>query len=423
MKKFLLFNFSLIFFLLFTVPVQVYSQDKANNKFGIHLAQPHLEDLQKSKELVNSSGGDWGYVTLVMQENDRDKNKWQEIFDRMRELHLIPIVRLATVPQADKWRRPGKEEADSWAEFLNSLHWVIKDRYVILFNEPNHGNEWGGEVDAANYAEVALNFAQKLKEKSPEFFIMLAGLDASAPSNSPLFEDESIFLQKILNSEFLILNYIDGFASHSYPNPAFSGSPSDFGRGSIRTYEWELSLLKQLGIKDLPVFMTETGWRRGDENTIAAYFKTAFESVWLPDERVKAVTPFVLDYQGEPFLNFSWKRFQDSDFYPQYYTVQSLAKVKGEPVQIETGEMVFDFPKELVAHSSFHFTLQLKNSGQAVWDRDFGYQLAAISLDKEKTFEYFFSDLKNVKPFTEAEIDFYLKTNGSLGKRNLQLVL
>src|SRR3989344_7420746 len=148
-------NILIIFILMIEVlffPIKSTIADEVkNNKFGIHFALPHLEDFQKAKELLNSNNGDWGYVTLVMQENDRDKNKWQEIFDRIRELHLIPIIRLATVPQADKWRRPGKEEADGWAEFLNSLHWVIKDRYVILFNEPNHGNEWGGGVDAANY--------------------------------------------------------------------------------------------------------------------------------------------------------------------------------------------------------------------------------------------------------------------------------
>ncbi len=433
MKNFLLLNLSIIFFLSFAKSANAYSLDNPNNKFGIHLAQPHLEDLQKSKELINSSGGDWGYITLVIQENDRDKNKWREIFDRMRELHLIPIVRLATVPQADKWRRPTKEDADSWAEFLNSLNWVVKERYVILFNEPNHANEWGGEVDADNYAEVALTFAQKLKEKNQDFFIMLAGLDASAPNSLPNFQNEAVFLGQFFNNVTIeqFNNLFSGLASHSYPNPGFSGSPYDFGRGTIRTYEWELSLLKELGVKELPVFITETGWRRGDENTVAEYFKTAFENVWLPDERIAAVTPFVLDYQGEPFLNFSWKRFQSADFYPQYYTVQSLVKNKGEPVQIEKGSIDFDFPKELVAHSSFHFTVKLKNLGQAVWDREYGYQLslnqnkyssgqAAVS---QKPFEYFFSDLKRSKPFEDFEVDLYIKTNGKLGKRNAQVIL
>ena len=412
--------FILIIHILLT-PIYAYNPDLPNNKFGIHLAQPHLEDLQKAKELINSSGGDWGYVTLVIQENDRDKNKWQEIFDLMRGLHLIPIIRLATVPEADRWRRPAEEDADSWAEFLNSLHWVVKEHYIILFNEPNHGSEWGGEVDAQNYTQVALTFAQKLKEKSPEFFIMLAGLDASAPNSLPRFQDEADFLNQFFNNTEIeqFNNLFSGFASHSYPNPGFSGSPYDFGRGSIRNYEWELNLLKQLGIKDPPVFITETGWRRGDETTIADYFKIAFDQIWLPDNRVVAVTPFVLDYQGEPFLNFSWKKFQNSDFYPQFYTVQSLSKTKGEPVQIEKGEIFFDFPKELVADSSFHFTVRLKNLGQAVWDKNFGYQLSVVP----PSLEYFFADLKKIRPFEETDIDLYIKTNGTLGKRNAQIVL
>ena len=125
-------------FLLFGVfgPVRAAENEPVNNKFGIHLAVPSEQDLQAAAALVNSNGGDWGYVTVVMEENDRDLGKWQGIFDRMRELHLIPIVRLATSPEGDHWRRPSADEAQIWAEFLNSLNWVVKNRYVVLFNEP-----------------------------------------------------------------------------------------------------------------------------------------------------------------------------------------------------------------------------------------------------------------------------------------------
>ncbi|OGK09690.1 hypothetical protein A2767_07540 [Candidatus Roizmanbacteria bacterium RIFCSPHIGHO2_01_FULL_35_10] len=411
-----------IFHFLFLNPVQAYNPDLPNNKFGIHFALPNMDDLPKTKELINSNGGDWGYITLVMQENDRDKNKWQEVFDRMREFHLIPIIRLATIPQGAQWRRPMVDDADTWVDFLDSLHWVIKNRYVILFNEPNHGNEWGGSVDADDYAQVALEFSKKLKEKNPDFFIMLAGLDSSAPSSNPNYEDEEVFLRKILNSEFSILNFVDGLASHSYPNPGFSGSAYDTGRRSIRGYEWELNLLRQLGVKDLPVFITETGWQRGDENIIADNFKTAFSTVWLPDSRVVAVTPFVFDYQGEPFLNFSWKKYQSADFYPQYYSVQFLPKVRGIPEQIEKGEISFDFPGELVTQSSYRFNVKLKNLGQAVWDKDFGYQLSIVGEDT-KYLEYFSSDLKRVIPFEEAEVDFYIKTSDLLGKGRVKIIL
>ncbi len=419
-----------ILFLLLNFPASA----NENNKFGIHLAQPHLEDIDASADLVNAQGGDWGYVTLVIQEDDRNKSKWQEIFERLRKRHLIPIIRLATKPEGNYWKRPVAEEGENWANFLDSLNWVVEDRYIILFNEPNHAGEWGGAVDADSYQEIAFTYAKILKEKNSHFFVMLAGLDASAPSALPNYEDENTFLKKILEETGKVdfEKYIDGWSSHSYPNPAFAGSPTAYGRGTVRTYQWELSFLKEWGIdKDLPVFITETGWsdKKLSRTTIANYFRLAFETVWLPDERVVAVTPFVFNYQGEPFIDFSWKRLTDSplvnasekqDFYPQYYQVQAMDKTKGEPSIIEAGKIIFEAPKELVANSSYDFKLKIKNAGQAIWDKDNGYFLSLEGFPKEK---YFFSDLKNIKPFEETEVDLYLKTNGTLGPNQGKIIL
>jgi len=395
-----------------------------NNKYGIHLAQPHLEDLDSAAKLVNSTGGDWGYITLIIQENDRNREKWQRIFNRLRELHLIPIIRLATQSEGENWRRPEEKDADDWVKFLDSLNWVVKNRYIVLFNEPNHGLEWGGEVDEKSYAEVAFTFAKALKEKDQDFFVMLAGFDASAPSWPSGMEDEEIFLRKIFNFSFLIFNYIDGWVSHSYPNPNFSGSPWASGRGTVRTYDWELSLLGRLGVnKELPVFITETGWKRGSEEGVAENFRSVYENVWQPDDRVMVVTPFVFDYQSDPFLEFSWKKYQSSDFYQQYYTVQSLLKTKGEPEQIEKGSISFDLPKELVAQSKYNFRVSLKNQGQAVWDKNESYELGVMSYEGNKLTNFLISDIKDIKPFEEKTIDFSLKTNEEKEKEEIKFFL
>ncbi len=407
--------------------VFAYDFSVPNNKFGMGMAQPHFEDIKKVAELVNSNGGDWGYVTFVIQDNDRNVQKWQEIFDLLRDYHLIPIIRIATHPEGESWARPSKDDAGSWADFLNSLNWVVKNRYVILFNEPNHGSEWGSEVDASGYADIAKTYAGALKAKNSDFFIMMAGLDASAPQSIPVYQDEHSFLQTVLDKISVqdFEKLFDGWASHSYPNPGFAGSPWANGRGSVRTYEWELQQLRSFGVtKDFPVFITETGWQRGDENTVAENYKTAFENVWDRDKRVIAVTPFIFDYQGQPFLNFSWKKFQSEDFYAQYYTVQSLSKTKGEPERIDTGVLVFDAPVQLVASSNYHFRLKLKNTGQAIWDKDQGYILIAEADGKGKVpFEYFFGDIKKIKPFQEADVDLYAKTNNSPGKYSLHIYL
>ena len=395
-----------------------------NNKYGIHLAQPHLEDLDSAAKLVNSTGGDWGYITLIIQENDRNREKWQRIFNRLRELHLIPIIRLATQSEGENWRRPEEKDADDWVKFLDSLNWVVKNRYIVLFNEPNHGSEWGGEVDEKSYAEVAFTFAKALKEKDQDFFVMLAGFDASAPSWPSGMEDEEIFLRKIFNFSFLIFNYIDGWVSHSYPNPNFSGSPWASGRGTVRTYDWELALLGRLGVnKELPVFITETGWKRGSEEGVAENFRSVYENVWQPDDRVMVVTPFVFDYQSDPFLEFSWKKYQSSDFYQQYYTVQSLLKTKGEPEQIEKGSISFDLPKELVAQSKYNFRVSLKNQGQAIWDKNESYELGVMSYEGNKPTNFLISDIKDIKPFEEKTIDFSLKTNEEKEKEEIKFFL
>ena len=423
-------SYRLILFLaLFFLPLSLFAATP-NNKFGISLAQPHLEDFPKVRELVNSNSGDWGYITLIVQENDRDKNKWQDIFNRLRQDHLIPIIRLATQPEGENWRRPEVKDIQSWVDFLDSLNWVVKNRYVVLFNEPNHGSEWGGEVDIKSYAEVSLEFAKKLKEKNKDFFVMLAGFDASAPSWMPGLEDEEVFLQGLTLVEGQTLwSYLDGLSSHSYPNPGFSGSPYAMGRGTVRTYEWELELLRQLGVtEELPVFITETGWKRGSETAVADNFQITFDQIWGPDSRVVAVTPFVFDYQGEPFLEFSWKTPSakasegQGNFYQQYYTVQAMSKIKGEPEIIEKGWINFKLPSDLVVQSTYHFKVKLNNLGQAVWDKNDSYKLKIKSEELQGT-EYLFDDLKDMNPFEEKDIYFTLKTNEDLGIKKIKFIL
>ena len=439
--------FLIIFLTLLLFPLSIFAA-VPNNKFGMSLAQPNTDQFSQVKELVNSNGGDWGYVTLIIEEKDRNKEKWQGIFDHLRTLHLVPIIRLATSAEGENWRRPETKDAIDWANFLDSLNWVTKNRYITLFNEPNHGSEWGGEVDVKSFAKVSLEFAKKLKEKNKDFFVMLAGFDASAPSWMPGLEDEETFLEKMFKSEIQnsksetnsnLKNsnfenclefsascfefYFDGWSSHSYPNPGFSGSPYSAGRGTIRTYEWELGLLKGLGVnKELPVFITETGWKRGNEGTVADNFQIAFDQVWDPDNRVVAVTPFIFDYQGEPFLEFSWKKYNSQEYYQQYFTTQAIKKIKGEPEQLENGWINFKLPTDLVVQSTYRFKIRLENLGQAVWDKNDSYELKIRSEELSKP-EFLFEDIKGINPFEEKDVYFTLKTNEDLGPKKIKFIL
>ncbi|MFH1840667.1 MAG: hypothetical protein ABH807_00710 [Candidatus Shapirobacteria bacterium] len=397
-------NFFVFLFCLFFSSSSVFASELPNNKFGIHLAVPNKDDLIAAAKLVNSNGGDWGYVTLVIQDNDLDQNKWQGIFDHLRELHVIPLIRLATHPENEGWARPTVDQAEKWAIFLDSLNWVVKNRYVILFNEPNHATEWGGEVDPANYQAVAQAFITALKNKNPDFFVMLAAFDAAAPHQPPRYESEAVFLRAIRD----LFPLIDGWASHSYQGEEYLKSPPN-----------------------LPVFITETGFRHaegiGYDRKLPTAAKTATLTVNLlqkliRDPHVTAVTPFLLNYQAEPFDHFSWQKFNSSEFYPQYGAIQDLAKVAGEPRQEQKLVVEPTLSHRLLADSTYQIPIKIKNEGQAIWSKDEGYQVQ-LQFPDQPEWEYFFTDFTNLKPFQSETLWLHLKTEGQTDPATLKIAV
>lgn len=364
----------------------------ANNKVGIHLINPTNSEADEAADLVNSSGGGWGYVTVTIRSDDKDFDKWQNFFNELRKKHLIPLLRLATTPQGDFWKTADSNQVGSWANFLDSLNWPTRNRYVIIYNEPNHAQEWGNNVDAKSYARILDQFITTLKNKNGDFFVLNAGLDSSAPQKLPAYEDEINFLAEMNQEVPGIFNKLDGWVSHSYPNPDYSGSPNASGRGSIRNYQWELSVLNGLGLtKDLPIFITETGWKHSEglkvdnsypnSETVGQYLKQAFQEAWN-DPKIVAVTPFLLDYQDSPFDHFSFKRPAESgigtvlgasndlsiQFYPQYISLAQLNKTPGQPIQLESGLLIEgEVYKSIVSGQSYDIPLTFKNTGQAIW--------------------------------------------------------
>ncbi len=395
-----LLTFALLFLILnskFLTPVAlatVNPLNSPNNKFGVHLIAPTPDESSPAAEMVNSNG-DWGYATILIEKKDLEEkefnnsvSKWQQFFNDLRRRHLIPIVRIATKPDGDSWQKPNIEDAERWALFLDKLIWPTKNRYVVIYNEPNHAAEWGKTVDPASYAQVLNQTIDALKNKNQDFFVLNAGLDASAPHKPPIFLDEIEFLDQMNLSVPGIFNKLDGWVSHSYPNPGFVGLPTASGRGTVRTFGWELDHLKSLGVqKSLPVFITETGWkhREGETTdnslpateTVANYYKDAFLGAWS-GSRIVAVTPFLLDYKTPPFDHFSFKKNVDvalankngqSLYHPQYYALKDLPKIKGKPVQENKAELTqSNIFNSIVVGEPYNASLTIKNTGQSIWN-------------------------------------------------------
>lgn len=389
-----------------------------NNKFGIHIVDEN--DLDDAAALVNSSGGEWGYVTFVIREDERNNDRWQKAFDKMRRLKLIPIVRLATKMTPSGWEIPKDEEATNWAGFLNSLNWPVKDRYIILFNEPNHDKEWGGKADPAGYAKAYRHYYETLKNFSPDFFILPAALDLAAPNGKDTIS-ATTFYEGMHQEDNYIFTIYDALNSHSYPNPGFSGKATDLGRTSINGYKWELNYLSDFGInQDIPVFITETGWVNTGGN-LEENYKYAFDHVW-DDDQIVAVTPFLLSYLDQPFSQFSWKNPETKEFYPQFYSVQSMTKLKGEPKQKNSFEFVSnDIANYLVSDSEYSFSFNVKNTGQSIWNAEDGFSFKSESTLDEKHIRI--GDIKNVEPGQTAKVNIRINTDEPRGIHSIKIGL
>lgn len=337
MKRLFSLVITVVFFLTSALPAYaiVDPLSVSNNKFGIHILFD--SELQEAAKLVNSNGGDWGYVTIPIQAKDRDPIKWQKFFDEAQRLHIIPIVRLATENyyfNSKVWRTPTHADIIDFANFLDSLNWPTKNRYIIVFNEVNRGDEWGSTTNPAEYAEILHFTISEFKKRSPDFFMISAGLDNAAPQEPPNYMNQYTYMREMHDADPAVFSLIDGFSSHSYPNPGFSQPPSVHNTKSIASFTYERNLLKSFSGKDLPVFITETGWTSENitDEQRAEYYKTALASIWA-DKGIVAITPFLLN-AGGMFGQFSFLK-DDGQGSKQYEAIQQMPKVKGEPPVIQ----------------------------------------------------------------------------------------
>lgn len=405
---------TLFLLLLINFPVQAFFSPTAtpNNLFGIHMGD--TTDLPAAAALVNSRGGTWGYVTVVIPETDLSIPKWQGFFDQCRRLKLIPIIRLATQVEGAGWKKPDPASSATWADFLHALNWVVANRYVVLFNEPNHAPEWGGDINPQEYAQLVRAFTTALRGKSADFFILPAGFDLAA-NNSVTTMDAARYFKQMAAADPEVFTLFDGWTSHSYPNPAFAAPPYQTGRTSLLGYRWELQYLAPLGLKpNLPVFITETGWdlqalsRRSNQPhlLLSSYYQSLFQT-YQQDPRIVAVTPFILRYPALPYQVFSWLDPQTNQPLAHYLAVQSLPKILGEPAIYRHSRLLeTNLPPELISQSGYQFFLNFQNTDQAIWDST----STKLNLSGPAFQTLISSDTYSIEPNSDYRFTFSLTT-------------
>jgi hypothetical protein len=377
MKRFFLTFLLISFYILFFASRFCFAIENPlslpNNKMGVHILFP--SEINKAANLINSNGGDWGYVTIPIQAGDRDLEKWQKFMDDAAKFHVVPIIRLATEGDyfnTTFWKKPTEEDVLDFANFLNSLDWPVRNRYIVVFNEVNRADEWEGDVNPEEYASLLSYTASVFKSLNVDFFIISGGLDNAAANLSGKYMNEYDFMMKMNDAVPGIFSLIDGLGSHSYPNPGFKQIPYLLTDCNVGSFSYEKSLADRLSGKNLPVFITETGWSKEElsEKQIGLYFKYTFERVWS-NSSVVAVTPFLLQAGQGPFLKFSLINV-GGEYNEISRHLEEIPKTKGQPT-LNTG-------------LSLSSNLARKNIPVKTFSKKTQYQ--NIPVEKTKAFEF-----------------------------------
>ena len=312
-------------------------QTFAGQVLGVHILHP--AEMEDAAALIKNEYNQesWSYVTIPLSLTDLDKKtEWQKAFDQAKTSKIKPIVRLVSRydAESDSWAIPNRAEIISYFTFLNALDWPTEEKLIIVFNEVNHAKEWGNTLDPQVYTYTLEFTADWAHTEDNGYLILPAAMDLAAPNGNET-KEAFTFLTQMLSSNPHIFEKIDFWNSHSYPNPAFSASPTKTGQNSLSGFLNELAWLEKNTGLTPKVFITETGWEENarTKSHLYNYYEYAAEEIWN-NERVVAVTPFVLKGDPGPFAKFT---LLDKDNQPsrQYYAVAHAATILSQNAQVE----------------------------------------------------------------------------------------
>ncbi|MDQ3008864.1 MAG: hypothetical protein M3Q81_04695 [bacterium] len=326
MKYVAILALSVSLFLLSLSPIKAQGE-----VLGIHILHPY--ELEEAKALIadEQNTEQWHYVTIPVTLADLEKElEWQEFFNKARAEKIIPLVRLTTRFEDEAWTVPTRSEIVELLTFLGKLEWPTENRHIIVFNEVNHAKEWGNTINPAEYASVLHFTASWAHSEQKNFIVLPAAMDLAAP-NGKQTSEAFTYWNAVHTADPDVLKVIDAWNSHSYPNPGFSSSPQLTAQNSMRGFIHELNFVKEKTGRDLPVYITETGWETNRQTTrwLESYYQYALEHIWSHPQ-VVAVTPFLLKGSPGPFSGFS---FLDDESKPtaQYNALKkALSTVKAK---------------------------------------------------------------------------------------------
>ena len=335
-----------------------------DNHYGVHtfvqdLCLESYVDFQLDKALNLVGVG--GHVTQLLYPVTASTMGpdpcWVHFVEAAYDRTLVPVVRLQGEWGGDFWIKPEADAPGNYTSIAQAYKRVVRDLprrdghtlYVQVWNEPDVSLEWGGEVNAWEYAHFFVDVAQAIHSIGDPRIKVLNG--ALTPGNAA-------FVRQLTNVPGFVWAF-DLWASHCYP---FNHPPSynihnrtaRYPQYSIDSYLLELSALANYGgRRGVKVLLTETGYQLYDrtfrfegyptitEDNRATYIKQAFRDYWALWPEVVGVTPFELVDPYGSWRSWDWL-FPGTDVpHKQYKVVRAVPKP--EPVEVEPSELTIIF--------------------------------------------------------------------------------
>lgn len=315
--------------------------EKPNNKFGIMLmtdGEANTVGQLFHMKLARNFCGEWGYVRIGAGVNDDGIESLVRTVVACRAMHLIPVLTAFRLPDeyydANNPEIPKRDADGSLTTFSKAYEDWLRKVYARGITIPYF--EYGNEVNIGFfakhpeiYAEMCIAASKGLKKVDPNLSFGTAGMAGSG------WDFYDAMLSKVPD----LIKYVDHWGMHPYAAnhpPGYCQSLGDYG---VDSHVYTARTLEKHGVKEPVLIMTETGYELGNqkdprfpkitEELRAEYLVEAYKKYWLPDPRVRAVMPFMLqDTRWSGWNGWDFIR-EDFSHTPMYDAIAALPKPEG----------------------------------------------------------------------------------------------
>ena len=209
----------------FPDPIEPYVPNRPAVGVNVALEQYAPDGLRRTLAHIDSTSMDWVRQTFawadIQPEPDRfEWAPWDRIVNAIPDNHIdeTPLSLIAVLDTAPPWSHPilrlRSGQASNFqpptsnlqpptsnldfAKFAHAFAQRYGDRidYYQIWDEPNLGDRWNGEVNPVAYAEMLRQARDAIREVDPSAVIILAGL-APTVETSPANMADWLFLRKL----------------------------------------------------------------------------------------------------------------------------------------------------------------------------------------------------------------------------------